>query len=432
MVVSDDDATGAAQKAPGEIRGSVATAKARRSVSAMLSGGQDKQEVLAAIRKRLCVLAKEIAEKRGRSASSARSSSSSTSEINLVDADTVKARKRLCDFAEQIAESKGVYSTSSSSTSRRLSSATEIAESDKADTKSAGLGPAAEARIVRELRDVKVGQHWDKKLGDEYDVLVPANEERLKAQMLRSLANLFGIDCRSFSRARGRLAPGAKRLPGVLKSAEFVLGLPNVKLQAEEKTFWQRCDICGCQARVPYARCNFCGDQPSYHHGRCCFRNPGRPATEDTDRPLPTAVPQQDPQRHLWRGCPDDCEREGYVGICLPCEDFELAPEDAKPEARESRCDLRCQYFYEDGRQCELGCFLTLAHHSQLGYYHLCEQHYGCVTDDEDEEHAVLWCESTLAHAVSRTRSCATCRFVSGGRETQWHTREPCLCGDRG
>ena len=179
-----------------------------------------------------------------------------------------------------------------------------------------------------------------------------------------------------------------------------MLGLPNVKLQAEEKTFWQRCDICGCQARVPYAKCNFCGDQPSYHHGRCCFRNPGRPATEDTDRPLPTSVPQQDPQRHLWRGCPEDCEREGYVGICLPCEDFELAPEDAKPEARESRCDLRCQYFYEDGRQCELDCFLTLAHHSQLGYYHLCEQHYGCVTDDEDEERAVLWLESTLAHAV--------------------------------
>ena len=163
-----------------EIRGSVAAAKARRSFSAMLSGDQGKQEVLAAMRKRLCVLTKEIAEKRGRSASSARSSSSSTPEINLVDADTVKARKRLCDFAEQIAESKGVYSTSSSSTSRRLSSATEIAESDKADTKSAGLGPAAEARIVRELRDVKVGQHWDKKLGDEYDVLVPANEERLK------------------------------------------------------------------------------------------------------------------------------------------------------------------------------------------------------------------------------------------------------------
>ena len=125
----------------------------------------------------------------------------------------------------------------------------------------------------------------------------------------------------------------------------------------------------------------------------------------------------QDPQRHLWRGCPEDCEREGYVGICLPCGDLELAPEDAKPEARESRCDLRCQYFYEDGRQCELGCFLTLAHHSQLGYYHLCEQHYGCVTDDEDEEHAVLWRESTLAHAVvtdEELRCVPLCKWRQG------------------
>ena len=53
--------------------------------------------------------------------------------------------------------------------------------------------------------------------------------------------------------------------------------------------------------------------------------------------------------------------------------------------AREARCDLRCQYFYEDSRQCELACFLTLAHHSQLGYMHICEEHYGCVTDDEED-----------------------------------------------
>ena len=46
--------------------------------------------------------------------------------------------------------------------------------------------------------------------------------------------------------------------------------------EAEEKTFWQRCDICQCPARVPYAQCNFCNDQPSYHHGRCCWENPGR------------------------------------------------------------------------------------------------------------------------------------------------------------
>ena len=179
------------------------------------------------------MLAKEIAEKRGRFASSARSSSSSTPEINLVDADTVKARKRLCDFAEQIAESKGVFSTSSSSSSKRLSLATDIAESDKMGTKSAGLDPAAEARIVRELRDVRVGLHWDKKSGDECDVLVPANGERLKAQMLRSLADFLGIDCEIFSRARGRPAPGAKRWPCTLKSAEFVLGLPDIILQAD-------------------------------------------------------------------------------------------------------------------------------------------------------------------------------------------------------
>ena len=222
MVVSDDDATGATPGAPIEVRGSVAAAKARRSGSSVLSGGQDKQEVLAAMRKRLCALAKEIAEKKGRYASSARSSSSSTPEINLVDVDTVNARKRLCDIAEQIAEKKGVYAASSSSTSVRLTSATEAAEADKSDTKCAGLGPAAEARVVRKLRDVKVGQHWDKKLGDEFDVLVPANEERLKAQMLSSLSNFFGIDCKSFSRARGRPVPGAKRWPCALRSAEFV------------------------------------------------------------------------------------------------------------------------------------------------------------------------------------------------------------------
>ena len=63
--------------------------------------------------------------------------------------------------------------------------------------------------------------------------------------------------------------------------------------------------------------------------------------------------------------------------------------------AREARCDLRCQYFYEDSRQCELACFLTLAHHSQLGYMHICEQHYGCVTDDEEDACGV---ESTVQH----------------------------------
>ena len=45
-----------------------------------------------------------------------------------------------------------------------------------------------------------------------------------------------------------------------------------------DKAFWQRCDLCGCHARVPYSRCNYCGDQPSYHHGRCCWENPGRAA----------------------------------------------------------------------------------------------------------------------------------------------------------
>ena len=250
MVVSDDDATGATPGAPIEVRGSVAAAKARRSGSSVLSGGQDKQEVLAAMRKRLCVLAREIAEKKGRYASSAKSSSSSTPEINLVDVDTVNARKRLCDIAEQIAEKKGVYAASSSSTSVRLTSATEAAEADKTDTKCAGLGPAAEARVVRELRDVKVGQHWDKKLGDEFDVLVPANEERLKAQMLSSLSNFFGIDCKSFSRARGRPVPGAKRWPCALRSAEFVLGLPNIKLQADRDIVkvvicWARCGPLG-------------------------------------------------------------------------------------------------------------------------------------------------------------------------------------------
>ena len=192
----------------------------------------------------------------------------------------------------------------------------------------------------------------------------------------------------------------------------------------------------------------------------------------------------QDPQRHLWRGCPEDCEREGYVGVCLPCApvrtkqspynycyvygcDWEpvytcvecpvrmcevhchacwfcqapLDPwceqhlhacdqqedEDAEQSlavpasrayggsalwvtptraccssslvqgaqsvvsspsglgAREARCDLRCQYVCDDSRQCELACFFTLEHHSQLGYMHLCEQHYACVTDDEED-----------------------------------------------
>ena len=413
----------------------------------------------------------------------------------------------------------------------------------------------------------------------------------------------------------------------------------------ESKTFWQRCDVCECPARVPYARCIFCGNQPSYHHGRCCPENPGRPGQTEAaarardpfwlahhgvclptvsclrivhlDRSYPVRVFEtwieclcgrgeqriskrgfywkapattiegymwvddsllawqevlpilvlelqfaaphrsplsgwqvssriikgeqdtrlapiqgrvdagfphspprdpaageemprpkgerclarcehgfkrcarrkhgaiwQDPQRHLWRGCPEDCEREGYVGSCLPCtpvwtkqsprvccyvhgcdwtpvytcvecpvrmcEDhchacwFCQAPldpwceqhrhacdqqddEDAGQSlavpvsraygrsafwvtparacggsstvqvaqfevcspsglrSREARCDLRCQYFYEDSRQCELACFFTLAHHSQLGYMHICEQHYGCVTDDEED-----------------------------------------------
>ena len=83
------------------------------------------------------------------------------------------------------------------------------------------------------MRNAKVGQHWDDKLGDELDVLVPADEERLKAQMLRSLANVFGFDGKSFSRARGRFVPGAKRWPCALRSAEFVLGLPNIKVQAD-------------------------------------------------------------------------------------------------------------------------------------------------------------------------------------------------------
>ena len=40
------------------------------------------------------------------------------------------------------------------------------------------MGWALTKNITRE-------QHWDRKLADEYDVLAPANEERLKAQSWR-------------------------------------------------------------------------------------------------------------------------------------------------------------------------------------------------------------------------------------------------------
>ena len=96
-------------------------------------------------------------------------------------------------------------------------------------------------------------------------------------------------------------------------------------------------------------------------------------------------------------------------------------------KAREARCDLRCQYFYEDSRQCELACFFTLAHHSQLGYMHVCEQHYGCVTDDE-EDAAVDWnLRSSMSVGAALPIGCRgrqlCCQTTSPGI---WHYMQSC------
>ena len=93
---------------------------------------------------------------------------------------------------------------------RIAAASTEVARSGAAAS-SAGLSARAAKKVEKEVRNIRVGQHWDNKLGPQFDVLVEANAIKLRAQMRFSEVCFFGIDCKSFSRARGRPIPGARR-----------------------------------------------------------------------------------------------------------------------------------------------------------------------------------------------------------------------------
>ena len=92
---------------------------------------------------------------------------------------------------------------------RMAAACTEVARSGAAAS-SAGLSARAAKKVEKEVRSIRVGQHWDNKLGPQFDVLVAANVIKLRAQMRFSEVCFFGIDCKSFSRARGRPIPGAR------------------------------------------------------------------------------------------------------------------------------------------------------------------------------------------------------------------------------
>ena len=111
-----------------------------------------------------------------------------------------------------------------------IARATEFAEaSRKRPRMVAGLATSTSEEIEKELVKVQVGEHWDKLLGEQYDVLVAENEAKLLEQLLETMVSFFGIDCKSFSRARGCPVPGAKTWPKALRSASFPLGLPNLQ-----------------------------------------------------------------------------------------------------------------------------------------------------------------------------------------------------------
>ena len=104
--------------------------------------------------------------------------------------------------------------------SLKIAGGFEKAQGDKTarEAASSGLPPQVVSDMRRELRSVVVGQHWDNKISDKLDVLVAANEEKLIEQMRDTHINFFGIDCKSFSRARGRPVPGARSWPCALRS----------------------------------------------------------------------------------------------------------------------------------------------------------------------------------------------------------------------
>ena len=99
---------------------------------------------------------------------------------------------------------------------------------------SAGLGPKAARSVDKELegiaeaRPARVGDPWDFLIRPEDDLRDSAARMRLQTLMRAAAIVHFGIDCKTFTRARGIPVKGAKWWPKAVRSDEWPLGLPSL------------------------------------------------------------------------------------------------------------------------------------------------------------------------------------------------------------
>ena len=95
--------------------------------------------------------------------------------------------------------------------------------------KTAGLGLRAQRRmadqIEKQFGEMLAGPPWDYLINGK-DLLLAEMQKEAERQIAVSLVTHFGIDCKSFSRARDRPVPNAKSFPGRLRSDKWPLGLP--------------------------------------------------------------------------------------------------------------------------------------------------------------------------------------------------------------
>lgn len=122
----------------------------------------------------------------------------------------------------------------------RLARATPVVRAlrTRAASSTSATEESSKARTARESQPARVGPAWEVLRGkvikgvNSFDVIAEANQEKLRTQVTDSWVVHFGIECRTFSRAREIPRPGVR--VRWLRSAEHPLGLAGLTRKEEE------------------------------------------------------------------------------------------------------------------------------------------------------------------------------------------------------
>ena len=142
---------------------------------------------------------------------------------------------RLAELKEKIAKAKSEMEAKRSKgecgersgTSKSGSSKVELKpRTDAREERASGLSgdkdvaamSSQDVKGSRATRRLVVGKPWDNLIDPKLDVLCNENQKDLDEQQTKSRVSFYGIDCKSFSRARDRPVRGAKSYPRRLRS----------------------------------------------------------------------------------------------------------------------------------------------------------------------------------------------------------------------